>query len=56
MQTQQSYQQQQLLSTNLPTPTYLIDIMQNYDQTIQQQIDSTDYIIDDEDDDDDDSD
>ncbi len=53
MQTQQSYHQQQLLSTNLPTPTYLIDIMQNYDQTIQQQIDSTDYIIDDEDDDDD---
>jgi hypothetical protein len=51
MQTQQAYQQQQLLSTHLPTPNYLIDIMQNYDQTIQQQIDSTDYIIDDEDDD-----
>ncbi len=50
MQTQQAYNQQQLLPTNLPTPNYLIDIMQNYDQTIQQQIDSTDYIIDDEDD------
>jgi len=51
MQTQQAYHQQQLLSTNLPTPTYLVDIMQNYDQTVQQQIDSTDYIIDDDDDD-----
>jgi hypothetical protein len=54
MQTQQAYHQQQLLPTNLPTPNYLIDIMQNFDQTIQQQIDSTDYIIDDGDDDDDD--
>ncbi|CAF1113594.1 unnamed protein product, partial [Rotaria sordida] len=34
------------------TPTYLINIMQNYDQTVQQQIDSTDYIIDEGDDDD----
>ncbi|CAF1483007.1 unnamed protein product [Adineta steineri] len=52
MQTQQA-QQTALLSTNQPTPTYLIDILQNYDQTIQQQIDSTDYIIDEDDDDDD---
>ncbi|CAF4368331.1 unnamed protein product, partial [Adineta steineri] len=51
MQTQQA-QQPSLLSTNQPTPTYLIDILQNYDQTIQQQIDSTDYIIDEDDDDD----
>ncbi|CAF1495533.1 unnamed protein product, partial [Rotaria sordida] len=51
MQTQQP-QHQQLLSANQPTPTYLINIMQNYDQTIQQQIDSTDYIIDEGDDDD----
>jgi len=50
MQTQPT-QQQQLLSSNLPTPTYLIDIMQNYDQVIQQEIDSTDYMVDDEDDD-----
>ncbi|CAF2149811.1 unnamed protein product [Rotaria magnacalcarata] len=50
MQTQQSQQQQQLTSANLSTPTYLVDIMQNYDQTVQQQIDSTDYIIDDGDD------
>ncbi|CAF0719679.1 unnamed protein product [Adineta steineri] len=53
MQTQQA-QQPSILSTNQPTPTYLIDILQNYDQTIQQQIDSTDYIIDEDDDDDDD--
>ncbi|CAF1439279.1 unnamed protein product [Adineta steineri] len=52
MQTQQA-QQPSILSTNQPTPTYLIDILQNYDQTIQQQIDSTDYIIDEDDDDDD---
>ncbi|CAF0924737.1 unnamed protein product, partial [Rotaria sordida] len=51
MQTQQP-QHQQLLSANQPTPTYLINIMQNYDQTVQQQIDSTDYIIDEGDDDD----
>ncbi|UJR30950.1 hypothetical protein I4U23_018462 [Adineta vaga] len=53
MQTQSAQQQSQLSSRNLPTPSYLIDILQNYDQTIQQQIDSTDYIIDDGDDDDD---
>ena len=46
MQTQQAHHQQQLLSSNMPTPTYLIDILQNYDQTFQQQIDSTDYLID----------
>lgn len=46
MQTQQAHQQQQLLSGNIPTPTYLSDILQNYDQTIQQQIDSADYLID----------
>jgi hypothetical protein len=51
MQTQQAHHQQQLLSANLPTPTYLIEIIQNYDQTIQQQIDSTDYMIDDDDND-----
>ncbi|CAF4736788.1 unnamed protein product [Rotaria socialis] len=38
--------QQQLLSANQSIPTYLVDIMQNYDQTMQQQIDSTDYFID----------
>jgi hypothetical protein len=55
MQTQQPQNQQpQLLSANQPIPTYLVDIMQNYDQTIQRQIDSTDYIIEDPDDDDDD--
>jgi hypothetical protein len=54
MQTQQPHHQQQLLSGNQSTPSYLIDIMQNYDQTIQHEIDSTDYIIDDGDDDDDD--
>jgi len=54
MQTQQPQQQQQLMSDNQPIPTYLVDIMQTYDQTIQQQIDSTDYIIEDPDDDDDD--
>jgi hypothetical protein len=53
MQTQQANQQQQLLSGSQPIPTYLVDIMQNYDQTIQHQIDSTDYIIEDPDDDDD---
>ncbi|UJR15680.1 hypothetical protein I4U23_002614 [Adineta vaga] len=51
MQTQQLQQQPQLLSHNQSIPTYLADIMQNYDQTIQQQIDSTDYIIEDPDDD-----
>jgi hypothetical protein len=50
MQTQQSQQHQQLLSSNQPTPNYLITIMQTYDQSIQHQIDSTDYIIDDDDD------
>lgn len=39
--TQQAYQQQ-LLSSNMPTPSYLIDIMQNYDK----QVDSADYVID----------
>ena len=48
----QTQQQSQLLSTNPPTPTYLSNILQTYDQTMQQQIDSTDYIIDDGDDDD----
>jgi len=53
MQTQQPQnQQQQILSSNQSTPNYLVNIMQNYDQTIQQQIDSTDYIIEDPDDDD----
>ncbi|CAF1604845.1 unnamed protein product [Rotaria magnacalcarata] len=46
MQTQEPPQQQQLLSANQSIPTYLVDIMQNYDQTMQQQIDSTDYFID----------
>jgi len=56
MQTQQpQHQQPQLLSASQPIPTYLVNIMQNYDQTIQQQIDSTDYIIEDPDDDDDDA-
>jgi hypothetical protein len=54
MQTQQP-QQPQLLSGNQPIPTYLTDIMQSYDQNIQHQIDSTDYIIEDPDDDDDES-
>jgi hypothetical protein len=55
MQTQrpQQPQQPQLLSGSQPIPTYLVDMMQTYDQTIQQQIDSTDYIIEDPDDDDD---
>jgi hypothetical protein len=53
MQTQQ--QQLQLPSSSVNTPTYLVDIMCNYDQTVQNQIDSTDYIIDDDDDDNDDS-
>jgi hypothetical protein len=53
MQTQNP-QQQQLLSGSQPIPTYLVDIMQSYDQTVQRQIDSTDYIIEDPDDDDDD--
>lgn len=56
MQTQPSATQAQLLSSNSNTPTYLLDIMHNYDQTIQQQIDSTDYIIDDGNDNEDDSD
>jgi hypothetical protein len=55
MQTQRPQNQHpQLLSESQPIPTYLVDIMQTYDQTIQQQIDSTDYIIEDPDDDDDD--
>jgi hypothetical protein len=49
MQTQQP-QQPQLLSSNQSTPIYLVDIMDNYDQTIQQEIDSTDCIIEDPDD------
>jgi len=49
LQTQQA--KNQLLSANQPTPTYLVDIMQNYDQTYQRQVDSTDYIIEDPDDD-----
>ena len=53
MQTQQAQQHPQLLSNAQTTPNYLVDIMQNYDQTIQQQIDSTDYIIEDPDDGDD---
>jgi hypothetical protein len=54
MQTQRPQpQQQQLLSGNQPIPNYLVDMMQTYDQSIQQQIDSTDYIIEDPDDDDD---
>ncbi|CAF1331360.1 unnamed protein product [Adineta ricciae] len=53
MQTQTAQQQSQLLSANHPTPSYLVDILQNYDTTIQQQIDSTDYIIDEGDDNDD---
>ncbi|CAF0904916.1 unnamed protein product [Adineta ricciae] len=53
MQTQQAQQHPQLLSNAETTPNYLVDIMQNYDQTIQQQIDSTDYIIEDPDDGDD---
>ena len=44
MQTQQA----QSLPASLPTPTYLIDIMQNYDRTIHQQIDSTRYTVDDD--------
>jgi len=52
MQTQP--QQQQLLSGNQPIPNYLVDIMQNYDQTYQREIDSTDYYIEYPDDDDDD--
>ncbi|CAF1161432.1 unnamed protein product [Adineta steineri] len=56
MQTQQQTHQPQLLSANQPIPTYLVDMMQNYDQTVQQQIDSTDYFIEDPDDDDDDDD
>ena len=52
MQTQQAQQQAQLLSSNANTPTYLLEMMQHYDQNIQQQIDSTDYIIDDGEDDD----
>lgn len=51
MQTQEP--QQQALSANQSIPTYLIDMMQTYDQTIQQQMDSTDYIIEDPDDDND---
>ncbi|CAF1331152.1 unnamed protein product [Adineta steineri] len=56
MQTQQQTHQPQLLSANQPIPTYLVDMMQNYDQTVQQQIDSTDYFIEDPDDNDDDDD
>lgn len=56
MQTQPTPSQAQLLSSQTNTPTYLIEIMHNYDQTVQQQIDSTDYIIDDGNDNDDDSD
>ena len=41
MQTQQSQQQHQLLSGDQSIPNYLVDMMQNYDHTIQQQIDST---------------
>ena len=52
MQTQQAQQQAQLVSSNANTPTYLVELMQNYDQNVQLQIDSTDYIIDDGDDDD----
>ena len=54
MQTQSSQQQQQrALSVDRTMPAYLVDMMQNYDQTIQQQIDSTDYIIEDPEDDED---
>ena len=56
MQTQTNSSQAQLLSSQANTPTYLLDIMHHYDQTVQQQIDSTDYIIDDGNDNDDDSD
>lgn len=52
MQTQEP--QHSIVSGNQSTPTYLMDVMQNYDRTIQQQIDSTDYFIEDPDDDDDD--
>ena len=56
MQTQQTQQQPpqhpQITSANIPT--YLMDMMQTYDQSIQREIDSTDYIIEDPDDDDDD--
>ena len=51
MQTQQAQQLPQILSSHQSTPTYLLDIMQNYDQTVQHQIDATDYIIDDGEDD-----
>jgi len=53
MQTQQHQQHQQLLSGNQPIPNYLVEIMSTYDQAIQREIDSTDYIIEDPDDDDD---
>lgn len=53
MQTQQQHQQQPAqLQPNIPN--YLMEMMQSYDQRIQQEIDSTDYIIEDPDDDDDD--
>ena len=46
MQTQQPQQQHpQLLSGNEPMPIYLVDMMETYDQTVQRDIDSTDYII-----------
>lgn len=53
MRTQQ--QQQQLFpadQSQQPPPAYLVEIMENYDQTLQQQqiYDSSDYIIDDDDD------
>lgn len=49
MQTQQ--EQAQITASTISTPLYLTEIMQEYDQTVQQQIDATDYFIDEPDDD-----
>lgn len=50
MQTQMSQQCLSIGDNHQSIPNYVRDMMFNYDQTIQQQIDSTDYIIEDPDD------
>ena len=54
MQTQSGQAQLQLPSHTAPTPSFLVEIMENYDQTIQKEIDATDYVIDEGDDESDD--